>query len=98
MSSPVVEPITALGSWCGLTCRSSSENEGPGSILGENRGNVLGSAIDRGAYSGHSTPQCKRPPPHNRAELVVAIEVSARRLRTTRIFIEKPDRNVALEA
>src|SRR6476619_4915323 len=99
MSSPEVdEPITALGSWCGLTWRRSSENEGPGSIFGENSGNALGSAIARGAYSRHSTPQRNRPPPHNRGHLVIAIKVLSCCVGTVWVFIDQPNRNVALEA
>src|SRR6187200_2095665 len=96
MSSPVVEPPAALGKWCGLTWRRSSENEGPGSIFGENRGKALGSAIERGAYSRHSTPQCKPPLP--RRELVVAIEVFHRSEQPVGDVVNLSDGNVAPEA
>src|SRR6476469_5973804 len=99
MSSPAVdEPITALGSWCGLTWRRSSENEGPGSILGENSGNALGSAIERGAYSRHSTPQRNRPPPHNCRELVIAGEIADRGRQAVFVIRDVADGDVAVEA
>jgi hypothetical protein len=80
-----MEPAPMLGSADGLTWRRSSANDGPGSILGENSGNALGSDIERGAYSRRSAPQCDYPLPHNRVELIVAIEVARRRARSFRI-------------
>src|SRR4029077_8459895 len=97
MSSPVVEPA-GFGSWCGLTWRSSSANDGPGSILGENSGNGLGSGIGRGAYRRASTYQRKPPLPRQPRELVISTEVLHRRGQAVLVFGDVADRDIAVEA
>src|SRR6476620_1161830 len=94
MSSPAVEP-PGLGSWCGLTWRRSSANDGPGSILGENRGNGLGSGIGRGAYRRASTRQGKPPLPRECREVVILGEVGSRGEQPFSIFVNEADRDIA---
>src|SRR5215470_15224394 len=48
----------APGSWCGATWRRRSANDGPGSVLGANSGNAVGSDIGRGAYRRVLCGQC----------------------------------------
>jgi hypothetical protein len=93
-----MEPGPILGSADGLTWRRSSANDGPGSILGENSGNALGSDIERGAYSRNSATQRARSFPHNGIELVIAGEVSSRSYNSFFIVIELAQRDVATEA
>ena len=59
-------PAPAPGSWCGLTWRRSSANDGPGSVCEANSGNELGSDIERGAYRRTSGAQRNHPLPRER--------------------------------
>jgi hypothetical protein len=87
-----------LGSADGLTWRRSSANDGPGSILGENSGNALGSDIERGAYSRNSATQRASSVPHNGIELVVAIEICHRRGQPLAVVVHLADRHIASKA
>src|SRR6266550_4179046 len=99
MSTAIIPVVTAApGKWWGLTRRRSSANEGPGSACAANSGNGLGSDIGRGAYRRGSGRQGDRPFTRDVGELVVAVEVGRRRNQALDVFLEEPDRHVALEA
>src|SRR5207244_13545559 len=88
----------APGSWWGLTRRSSSANEGPGSAVAANSGNGLGSDIGRGAYRGRSGAQGDDPLSRERGELVITIEVRRRRNQALDVVLELADTDVAVPA
>src|SRR5689334_6612709 len=99
MSRPAADvPAVAPGNECGLTWRSSSANDAPGSTFGENRGNALGSGIERGAYSRYSPHQRKPPLPRQPGELVVPVEVRGERVCPVDLVLELSDGDVAVEA
>src|SRR3954470_22479025 len=91
-------PAPAPGSWCGLTWRRSSENDGPGSVCRANSGNELGSDIERGAYSRISGAQCNQAVPSDSRQLVIGEEVGRDCDCTIGIVSELADRDVAVPA
>src|SRR5690349_5428432 len=93
----MVPPVApAPGSWCGLTRRRSSANEGPGSEFTANNGNALGSDIGRGAYCRGSGSQGDHPPPRKVLEFLVTVEVCRRRHQTLDVVLELADAHVAV--
>ena len=75
-----------------------SENDGPGSTVGENSGKELDSDIGAEPTAAISAAQRTDPLPHERRELVVAIEVVRGPLEEVVVFLEAADRDVAVES